>query len=123
MEKLKQWAINLKFNLVALYLSYKDKRISWWVRVFTIIIVAYAFSPVDLIPDFIPLFGYLDDLIIVPLGIYFSLKMIPKDIFNEYLLEARKVNKEDIPRNWFAGILVIIVWVFVILEVFDIFII
>ncbi len=121
MEKLKNWAAKLKHNLVAMYLVYKDSRLSWWVRIFTICVVGYAFSPIDLIPDFIPIIGYLDDLILVPIGIYFALKMIPKDIFAECLEKAKSMDKTDVPRNWGAGLLVIIVWVFVLLEIYNIF--
>ncbi len=121
MEKLKNWAAKLKHNLVAMYLVYKDPRLSWGVRIFTLCIVAYAFSPIDLIPDFIPIIGYLDDLIIVPIGIYFALKMIPKDVFAECLAKAKSMEKSDVPRNWVAGLLVITVWVFVFLEIYSIF--
>ncbi len=121
MERLKNWAANLKHNLVALYLAYKDKRLSWWIRIFTICVVGYAFSPIDLIPDFIPILGYLDDLIIVPIGVYFALRMIPKDIFQESLEKAKSMERGDVPRNWVAGLVVITVWVFVFLEVYEIF--
>ncbi len=121
MKRLKDWATKLKNNLVALYLVYKDKRLSWWVRIFTICVVGYAFSPIDLIPDVIPVIGYLDDLIIVPIGIYFALKMIPKDIFEECLTKAKSMESSDVPRNWVAGIFVITVWVFVFLEIYTLF--
>ncbi len=121
MEKLRNWASKLKHNLIALYLVYKDKRLSWWVRIFTLCVVGYAFSPIDIIPDFIPIIGYLDDLILVPVGIYFALKMIPKEIFQECLDKAKSMDKSDVPRNWVAGLFVITVWVFVLLEVYSIF--
>ncbi len=121
MERLKNWAAKLKHNLVALYLVYKDKRLSWWIRIFTLCVVGYAFSPIDLIPDFIPILGYLDDLILVPIGIYFALKMIPKDIFQESLEKAKSMDRGDVPRNWVAGLFVITVWVFVLLEIYEIF--
>ncbi len=119
--RLKEWAKTLKLNLIALYLVYRDKSLSWGVRVFTICVVAYAFSPIDLIPDFIPILGYLDDLILVPLGIYFAIKMIPQDLFMECLEKAKKIESEEIARNWIAGLFVVVVWVFVLLEVFEIF--
>ncbi len=121
MEKFKNWAAKLKHNLVAMYLVYKDPRLSWWVRIFTICVVGYAFSPIDLIPDFIPIIGYLDDLILVPIGIYFALKMIPKDIFAECLEQAKSMDREEVPRNWIAGLLVITVWVVVLLEIYNIY--
>jgi uncharacterized membrane protein YkvA (DUF1232 family) len=77
LTKLKNYARKLKQNLFVLYLSYKDNRVPWFAKLVAICVVAYAFSPIDLIPDFIPVLGYLDDLIIVPLGISLTLKLIP----------------------------------------------
>lgn len=67
-----------------LKISYKDPRVPFLVKVFTGMIIAYAISPIDIIPDFIPIIGYIDDLIIVPLGIKIALKMIPKEVLEEY---------------------------------------
>ena len=78
--KIKAWAKNLKRQIFILYFAYKDERVPWYAKLFTACVVAYAFSPIDLIPDFIPILGYLDDVIIVPLGIMFALKMIPKNV-------------------------------------------
>ena len=64
----------------ALYLAYRDPRTPWYARVAAILVIAYALSPIDLIPDFIPVLGYLDDLIILPLGIFFAMKLIPAEI-------------------------------------------
>ena len=83
MYSLKQLAKKLKKETYAVYLASKDSRTPWYARLLSIIIVAYAFSPIDLIPDFVPILGYLDDLIIVPLGIWFVIKMIPKNILAE----------------------------------------
>ena len=71
MKKLKLWAKKLKRQLVILHLAYKNKRIPWYAKVLIFVIIAYALSPIDLIPDFIPIIGYLDDLILLPIGIYF----------------------------------------------------
>nr|WP_280521191.1 YkvA family protein [Paenibacillus mangrovi] len=99
----------MKSNLIALYLSYRDPRVKWYAKLFTMCVVAYAFSPIDLIPDFIPILGYLDDLIIVPLGIVLALKMIPKDVIEENREKAQEFQKK--PKNWFTATLFIIVWV------------
>jgi uncharacterized membrane protein YkvA (DUF1232 family) len=72
-EQLKSWAKKLKKQIFILYLAYKDKRVTWYAKLFTACVVAYAFSPIDLIPDFIPILGYLDDIILVPLGITLAL--------------------------------------------------
>ena len=71
----------------------------------------YAFSPIDLIPDFIPLIGHLDDLIIIPLGIYLTVKMIPSPIWEECLSQAEKTLDKERPRNWVAAGIVVAVWV------------
>ena len=80
LEKLKAAARRLEQEVYALYLAYRDPRTPWYARVFAALVVAHTFSPIDLIPDFIPVLGYLDDLIITPLGIYLSLKMIPSEV-------------------------------------------
>jgi uncharacterized membrane protein YkvA (DUF1232 family) len=67
----------------AIYLAYKDPRVPWYAKLLATCVVAYALSPVDLIPDFIPILGYLDDLILVPLGIYLVIKMIPDEVMAE----------------------------------------
>src|SRR3989304_9204618 len=78
-EKVKR----LKTDVYALYLAFKDRRTPWYAKAFIILIVAYALSPVDLIPDFIPVIGYLDDLILVPAGIYLAIKMVPAGVLAE----------------------------------------
>ena len=87
---LKKIAHSLKQNIYAIFLISKDKRVSKWVKVLSIIVVGYAISPIDLIPDFIPILGYLDDLILLPLGIFFIIKLIPTDIWEEYKQIASK---------------------------------
>ncbi len=77
LERWKTLARQLKTELYALYLAYKDRRTPWYARIFTALVVGYAFSPIDLIPDPIPVLGYLDDLILVPIGVYLAVKMIP----------------------------------------------
>ena len=77
---LREKAKQLKTDVYALYLAYKDPRVPWYAKAFMALIIGYALSPIDLIPDFIPVLGYLDDLIIIPAGISLSLKMIPKEV-------------------------------------------
>ncbi|WP_102691045.1 YkvA family protein [Rummeliibacillus pycnus] len=110
LSKLKDHAKKLKHYLFVLYLSYKDNRTPWYAKIIAICIVAYAFSPIDLIPDFIPILGYLDDLIIVPLGIYIALKLIPSQVINDNMAVAEQVKKNGTPKNWFVGSLIIIIW-------------
>jgi len=110
-EKLKKRARFLKTEVYAIYLAYKDPRVSWYARIFAICVVGYALSPIDLIPDFIPILGYLDDLILVPLGIALALKMIPKEVMAEYREQARAVMLQGKPVNRVAAIVIVGIWV------------
>lgn len=110
-EQLKVYAKRLKRELFVLYLVYKDNRVPWYAKVFSICVVAYAFSPIDLIPDFIPVLGYLDDIILIPLGISLALKMIPKSVTNDLRIKADEIQQKEKPTNWFVGILFIVIWI------------
>ena len=93
---------------MALYLACRDPSVPWYAKLAAICVVAYAFSPIDLIPDFIPVLGYLDDLILVPLGVALALRLMPGEI-----LEANRRKAEELaakPRNWFAASLFILIW-------------
>lgn len=107
---LKQRARRLKAELYALYLAYRDPRVPWYARVFAAGVVAYAISPIDLIPDFIPVLGYLDDLILVPLGIVLALRMIPPEVMAECRERAKEISREDRPTNWVAATVIIGIW-------------
>ena len=111
LTKLKNYARKLKQNLFVLYLSYKDNRVPWYAKLVAICVVAYAFSPIDLIPDFIPVLGYLDDLIIVPLGISLALKLIPPYVIEENRVNAEEIRKNGKPKNWFIAVLFILIWI------------
>ncbi|WP_226537335.1 YkvA family protein [Fictibacillus halophilus] len=110
LNKIRAWAKNLKKYVFVLYFAYKDHRVPWYAKVFTACVVAYAFSPIDLIPDFIPVFGYLDDIIIVPLGIKLALKMIPKAVIKDCEEKAEELMVKGKPKNWLVGTLIIIFW-------------
>lgn len=111
LQKLKQQAQRLKTELYALYLACRDPRVPWYARVLAICVVSYAFSPIDLIPDFIPILGYLDDLIIVPLGIVIVVKMIPPAVMVECRVEAQSVSSRNKPKNWIVAGIILVVWV------------
>ncbi len=111
LAKWKERARLLKIETYTLYLAYKDPRVPWYVRLFTACVAAYAFSPIDLIPDFIPVLGYLDDLVIVPLGIYLSLKMIPPDVLAECRQKAQAVIAEGKPVNKVAAVVIVLIWI------------
>ncbi len=111
----KQKARQLKQETYALYFAYRDPRLPWYARVFLALIVAYAFSPIDLIPDFIPILGYLDDLVIVPLGIHFALKMIPAQVMEESRAKAKIHLEAGKPQVKLMALVVIAIWILVIL--------
>jgi uncharacterized membrane protein YkvA (DUF1232 family) len=109
-DSLKHWARQLKLEVVALYLCYRDPRVPWYARIFAGAVVAYAFSPIDLIPDFIPVLGLLDDLVLVPLGVWLALKMIPAEVMAESRAQAGEFLRKGRPVNWAAAFVIIGVW-------------
>nr|WP_304216503.1 YkvA family protein [Fredinandcohnia onubensis] len=110
MEKIKSWAKRLKKQIFVLYFAYKDVRVPWYAKLFTAGLVAYTFSPIDLIPDFIPILGYLDEVILVPIGIMFALKMIPNAVIADCEVKAEEMMKNGKPKNWVAGTLILLLW-------------
>lgn len=109
-ESWRQRARQLKVETYTLYLAYRDPRTPWFARIFTALVVAYAFSPIDLIPDFIPVLGYLDDLVIVPLGISIALRMIPAEVVAESRQKAQDRMHAGKPLNWVMGAVIIVIW-------------
>ena len=110
MNKWKERARQLKAETYALFLAYRDRRTPWGARLFAACVVAYAFSPLDLIPDFIPVLGYLDDLILLPLGVALALKMIPPAVMADSRARAQEMLAQDRPRNWIAGAAIVAIW-------------
>lgn len=105
------WARGLKREVFALYLAYRDPRVPWYARLFVGVVVAYAFSPIDLIPDFIPILGYLDDLILVPLGIVIAIRLIPAGVLAECRAEAARLVAQGKPINRVAAAVIVGIWV------------
>jgi uncharacterized membrane protein YkvA (DUF1232 family) len=110
LDRLRKRARSLKTEVYALYLAYRDPRVPLYARIFAAGVVAYAFSPIDLIPDFIPVLGYLDDLILVPLGIVLARRMIPPPIMEECRARAKEVMAQGKPVNRAAAAVIIAVW-------------
>lgn len=110
LEAWKRRARDLKIQVYAVYLAYKDPRVPLHARIFAACVVGYAFSPIDLIPDPIPILGYLDDLVIVPLGIALALKMIPANVMAECREKSRQVMEQGKPVNKVAAIIIIAIW-------------
>jgi uncharacterized membrane protein YkvA (DUF1232 family) len=109
-QRWKSWAGRLKLETYALYLAYKDPRTPWIARLFAACVVGYAFSPIDLIPDVIPVLGYLDDLVLVPLGVSIALRMIPPPVLAECREEARTVLEQGKPTNRAAAVVIVGIW-------------
>ena len=113
LEKWKQQAQRLKQEVHALYLAAKDPRVPWHAKLLAACVLAYALSPIDLIPDFIPVLGHLDGLILVPLGIYLVLKMVPDEVMAECREKARAMANQNKPTNWIAAAIIIAIWIIV----------
>ncbi len=107
----KSRARRLKIELVALSLAYRDPRTPWYARLVAACVVGYAFSPLDLIPDFVPILGYLDDLILIPLGIWLALKMVPAPIMAECRARAAEATAAGRPASRVAAIVIVAIWV------------
>jgi uncharacterized membrane protein YkvA (DUF1232 family) len=106
----KDRACHLKKETYALYFAYQDPRVPWYAKLLVAFVVAHTFSPIDLIPDFIPVFGYLDDLIITPLGLAIAIKLIPPDVMAEARIKAESslIEGKGISR---VGLLIVIsIW-------------
>ena len=112
LEKLKSWARLLKQNIVMLWFATKHPQTPLLPRVICIFIVAYALSPIDLIPDFIPILGYVDDLILLPMLIWIAIRLIPNSIIQESRIQADAwlLNKQSKPKSYLGLFIVIIVW-------------
>ena len=113
MVRWREWARRVKVEVYALYLAYRDPRVPWYARVFAACVVGYAFSPIDLIPDPIPVLGLLDDLILVPLGIWLALRMIPAEVMAESRARAEEVMRLGKPVNRVAAAVIVAIWVVV----------
>ena len=105
----KSRAKGLKSEVYALYLACKDPRTPWYAKAFAAMVLGYALSPVDLIPEFIPVLGYLDDLVIVPAGMALLIRMIPKEVLEECRERARNASRRKL-KNWTAGAIIILIW-------------
>jgi uncharacterized membrane protein YkvA (DUF1232 family) len=106
--RLKLWARSIKRDVIALYLAARDPRVPWYAKTLALVVAAYALSPIDLIPDFIPVLGYLDDLLLVPLGILLAIRLIPADLVAEFRLAAEGLR--DRPASNTAAMVIGLIW-------------
>jgi uncharacterized membrane protein YkvA (DUF1232 family) len=109
LERIRQWGRILKRDTHALFLAARDPRVPWYAKVLAVAVAAYAASPIDLIPDFVPVLGYLDDLIIVPLGIALAVRLIPSEIMAEH--RALATAAQDRPVSMAAAATIVVIWV------------
>jgi uncharacterized membrane protein YkvA (DUF1232 family) len=111
--KWKEKAAKVRNEVYILYLAFKDRRTPWYAKALIIAVVAYALSPVDLIPDFIPVIGYIDDLVLIPSGVFLAKKLIPREVMEEYRTIA--VRQPISSRSkWIAALVIIAAWLLVI---------
>ena len=110
LDRAKRAAKEIKRNIYALYLACRDPRVPRHAKVFALCVVAYVFSPIDLIPDFIPILGYLDDLILVPAGIALAVRMIPADVMADSRARADEVRRLGNTRSWVAAAVFVAIW-------------
>jgi uncharacterized membrane protein YkvA (DUF1232 family) len=105
-----QRARDLNEQVLALYLAFRDRRTPWYARLWLALVVGYALSPIDLIPDFIPVVGYLDDLVLVPLGVAVAVRMLPVTVLAESRQRAADQFEAGRPTCWPAAVAVLVVW-------------
>jgi len=110
-QRLRERARSLKRDVFALYLACRDPRTPWYAKVLAAAVAAYALSPIDLIPDFIPVLGYLDDLIIVPAGIIMAIKLIPEPVMAEARERASLASGR--PESRVAALMIVGIWILV----------
>ncbi|MDO8396932.1 MAG: YkvA family protein [Bradyrhizobium sp.] len=106
-SRIKTWARRLKRDAHAIYLASRDPRVPWYAKALAIAVAAYALSPIDLIPDFIPVIGYFDELLILPLGIWFVVRLIPDEVMVEYRARATEAGQRPTSRAGMAAILLV----------------
>ncbi|BCG25280.1 hypothetical protein TUM18999_34710 [Pseudomonas tohonis] len=107
-ERIRRWARALKRDVHALWIAARDSRTPWQAKALALVVAAYALSPIDLIPDFIPVLGYLDDLLIVPLGIWLVIRLIPPELMEEYRRAAAVATQR--PSSRVAAALIVALW-------------
>jgi uncharacterized membrane protein YkvA (DUF1232 family) len=107
---LRERARHLKAETIALYLAARHTGTPWYAKLMVAAIVAYALSPIDLIPDFVPILGYLDDLVLLPLGVTLAIKMIPPAVMSECRARAQEVMANDKPVSRVAGVVIVLIW-------------
>ena len=112
---LKDRAKQLKTDIPAVFLALGDRKTPWYAKALALLTVAYALSPIDLIPDFIPVLGYLDDLIILPVLVALTVRCIPAEVFAQYRERAKDMWADGKPQKWYYALPIILVWLLIVL--------
>src|SRR5262245_1535072 len=108
LRRAKLWARTIKHDAIAVWIAARDPRVPWYAKLVAAAVAAYAFSPIDLIPDFVPVLGYLDDIVIVPAGILLTVRLIPVGLMDEFRAEAdRRIER---PTSRIAAIGIVLLW-------------
>ncbi|MGB9597389.1 MAG: YkvA family protein [Candidatus Poribacteria bacterium] len=115
-QKFGQKKDDLKTEILAVWFAYRHPKTPWYAKIWLMLVAGYAFSPIDLIPDFIPVLGYLDDVLLLPLGIFIAIKLVPKDVMNQSRIEAKQwiEQSKKKPKSKFF-ILIVLIWLLIIL--------
>jgi uncharacterized membrane protein YkvA (DUF1232 family) len=111
---LRIWARAVKRDTIAVFLAARDPRVPWYAKAVAMAVAGYALSPIDLIPDFIPVIGYLDDVILVPLGIALVRRLIPAPVFEELRAAATRIAERPasrVPASRVAGAVIVMIWI------------
>lgn len=107
-SRVRQWAQIVKRDTVCLYLAARDPRTPWYAKAIAASVVAYALSPIDLIPDFIPIIGYLDDILLVPMGLWIAMRMVPDDVIEDCRVQATQLTER--PTSKTAAFIILVIW-------------
>lgn len=113
--RLKERAKQLKKDIPAIFLALKKKQTPWYAKALALLTIGYALSPIDLIPDFIPVLGYLDDVLLLPVMVAATVKLIPKDILAQCRTESEQLWKDGKPKRWYYAIPIVLIWVIIVM--------
>lgn len=118
-QRLRQWAYRLKYDVLVIYFALKHPQTPFYAKLVAALIVCYALSPIDVIPDFIPVLGYLDEVILLPLGIAFAIKLLPPNVLADCREEGKNNPPAVKPKLWFMAYVTVILWVIVLYALYE----
>jgi uncharacterized membrane protein YkvA (DUF1232 family) len=116
--KIKTKINEIKKNILVLSLAVRHPQMPWYAKLFTFLVISYALSPIDLIPDFIPILGYLDDVILIPIGVFLALKLIPEDVINECRANINEMSSSR-KQGIYGAIAIILIWIIILYYIFS----